>query len=751
MKSGKSELKPAIQRTVMLTVGDVGAAVGKCLTDILEKWQTPPVVAVVQLDPDEEISQGPGWSEAIETAIRKVSRLSHRTTVQSLGYSARRLEELVVWIVGASTAPLAEVARLSQERADAVLGVDPLVLGFVIGGPGDSPSDSEYGSVTTPLGLTKTGTEEAPSPHSSDEESCDIVEAEGTEGSGIEEIHSDEDQPTADRASEFDTSGVDPVMVSDLISDDRPSDPPAPPPLQLPAGFTESFIGPCYVATSINEAGLVLDNTSALYDLAARFLALHTCTPLCDAPVWVEQSHGWDNGVGCVSIGLAWVAWPSAVAQRRAERWMAERLMPELIGTVDGSIDVEALLREAKLLPPDLIPQLTPEAARDIVRSSTDEIPHPGLPSLFKCPTDDQHPILESLEGHVAEWEEKLAECAEPWEKLFQESIKAVGADARAWVAAALDRDGFRRAGALIAELDRRFAECAVGTEQRYFELEDDLSEVESQARDELGKLTSLLEKMPQRRLRDFLVLIRRPSHWVQLWLRWRKIRRSCTRYTLLRAATLEMRVASKQMKQACGLYWAADSELESISRRLDHLERHLSDSLTASGDAREWPPMPFLTEGDPDQLLEELMQQHLPAPESAREHFLAALGPLSAMWAGSVPPQWEVEEWLESEVQPLADVSTWDVIRFRQSDPEKLRLWLQELSAHAVPLWRWDSASLSDHERAGVGTVTVLLSPSPDGMRDEDNLGWQVLPLSNVDGLAVITLRWGIRAADGS
>lgn len=746
-QGGKS--KPPIQRTVILTLGDVGAAVAQRLRDILGEWRTPPVVTVAQLDPDSQSHEPSELSTAIGTALRDVSRLSHRTTVDGLGYSAGRLEELVIWVVGASTASLTGAARLAKERSSAMLGVDPLVLGLVLGAAVDSLEDPEHASQTHPTQLIKVKSDETASCPDSEPSARDTSESSMLGSSSTAEVSCDAAE-VEDEAQGLDIADTSPDMMVASESADQNDRPGVPPSLELPVGFSEMLSGPCYVATPVNEAGLVLDGASALYEHAARFIALHVCTPLRDAPAWVEQSRGWDNGLGCVSVGLAWVAWPGGVAQRRAARRVGGELMPLLIGPPDICSDVDGLLREAKLMIPDLVPRLTPRGASELVHSATDETLEPTLAAAFKSPEDPEHPVIEFLEGRVAEWEEGLSACAEAWETLLQTSIKTVTAEVRSWVGDALDRDGFASARRVTDGLERRFSEHATGAEQRYLELEGDHAQMESQATDVLSKLTSVLEKMPQRRLRDLLVLMRRPSHWVQLWLRWRRVKRLCTQYLLLRGAVLETQVAVEQMQRACGLFWAAGSELVSISKELDRLEAKLEDLLAPKGEAPEWPEMPLLMGEDPGRLLDGLMEEYLPALQSLRANFLADLGPLSAMWTGKAPSQSTVDEWLMRVTSRLADVPTWDVIRFRYRDADELRAWLHEMSAHAAPLRRWDLTAVFEYERAEVGTVTALLSPPSEGPREDDSPGWRSLPLARIDGLAVVTMRWGVPISEG-
>lgn len=649
----------AIQRTVVLTLGEAGRTVGQRLLQMLDEWESPPVVAVQYLDNEQENA------ELIAAALHEVSRLSHRITLQRLGYSAARLSELAIWVVGGSEESLIKVARLANGQASTLLGSDPITMGLVLG---------TY-----------------------------------------------EDQP----------------LTRSLL-----------PPIVLDKQVSSAFTGPCYVATLVNEFGLKLDDASALHERVARFLALHICTPLRDAPTWIERSHGWQEGLGYASFGVTWMAWPGAVAQERAKRRLAQTLMPQLIGPLNASPDIDALLRGAKLAIPQLVPRLTPPIAHDLARSFVDEPLTPNLWNLLQPPNEEEHPLLTHMTDPIEEREEKLDGCTSSWERLMQDQIEGIIAATHSWVAEALDREGFARAWLLIEVLEERLGDWASGAEQRSLELRDEMLQMEGQARDLLEKMTSLLAQMPECRLRDLLKLLRRPSRWVRVWLHWRKIRRLHGQYCLLRAAALETRVTVEQMERACGVYWAAISELQSISRGLDRAELQLSDLFDLEGEAADWPTMPLLLGEEPDELLEDLMERYAPPPQSVGSEFLTEFGPLSELWTGEVPSQTMTDEWLTRQVASLAEISVWDVARCLHPRPDDLQAWIEELLAQATPLWRWDPTALSDGERDAVDVVTVVLS-TPAGLPwDDDEVAWQSVPLRRGDCLGVITLRWGIPAA---
>jgi hypothetical protein len=355
------------------------------------------------------------------------------------------------------------------------------------------------------------------------------------------------------------------------------------------------------------------------------------------------------------------------------------------------------------------------------------------------------HPVLASLDNVAEGWIESLDSCAADWEKRIQAEIKVVIALTRSWIGEALDAKGFGHARQVIKVLARRLAEWAGGAEQRALDLRDELSQMATDAQDALDDLVALLDKLPERRFWDLVRLLRRPTHWVQLSLRWRRLLHLSTRYLLLRAATLEMEVAIRQMEQACGVYWAAGSEIQTVARELDRLERDLGDRLGLDIEGPQWPDAQLLLGNEPQDVLEELERRYLPGPAAAAEAFLAEFGPLSEWWTSDLPSRETVAQWLEGRASPLADLSVWDVIRCRYPEPRDHRWWLEELSAQAVPLWRWDAASLSDDQRAGIGSLTLVLSGS--GGSVGENPPWKILPLARNDGLGVVTLRWGIPA----
>ena len=476
----------------------------------------------------------------------------------------------------------------------------------------------------------------------------------------------------------------------------------------------------------------------------------------------MEQTSGWGNGLGYASFGLTWLAWPGVIAQARAARQLAESLLPLLMGPPDGVPDGDALLREAALAPPLLAPRLTPSAAAEVVRLAADDIPSLAPWTLLRPSGEEQHPLPVHLEAVVRERSEALTGCGPAWERLMQASIEATIAQVRVWVAQALDAGALSQTRALVTALERRLGECAAGAEQRLEEAQKDLTRTERDGQAVLAELISLLEKMPRRRLRELLRLLRNPLRWVWLWLHWRQAGSLHARYVLLQAAALETQVVTEQMKRVRGIYWAAGAELQSVSRELDRLEQRLYDLFSAADKDLEWPRLPLLLGDDPDALLAQLAERYLPAPQTQATEFLTQWGPLSRWWAEGLPNRAAVDEWLTEQVTPLAAVPVWEAARCRHPQPDTLRTWVEELAAQASPLWRWDPAALSDDERARMGDATVILSAPDGGVPWDDNMpgsstefipsrieglsaSLRVLPLPRADWLAVVTLRWGI------
>jgi len=724
----KQAVETAIQRTLVLTLGEAGAAVGQRLVQMLDEWGTPPVVAVRHLNPGSESA------EVIEAALHEISRLAHRTAMHSLGYEPDRLDELVVWVVGSPDTPVASVAHLAAERAAALLGLDPLTLGLALW---DSLGERrrEQAALENPPALQAGApADELPDEHRREQAALENPAPALQAGAPADEL------PGERRREQAALENPAPALQTGALS----------------------LTGPCYLVTLVNEAGLMLDDLPALYEQAARFLALHTCTPLRDAPAWMEQASDWSDGLGYASFGLTWLAWPGATAQARAARQLAESLSPLLMGAPDGVPDGDALLREAALAPALLAPRLTPSAAAEVVRLAANDIPSLAPWTLLRPSGEADHPLVEQIEATVGERSDALTGCAPAWERLMQAGIKATIAQVRAWVAQALDAGGLSQARALVTALERRLGEWAAGAEQRLEEAQEGLTRTERDGEAVLAELISLLEKMPRRRLRELLRLLRNPPRWAWLWLRWRQAQGFHAHYLLLQAAALETRVVIEQMKQACGVYWAAGAELQSVSRELDRLEQRLCDLFSVAEEAPGWPRLPLLLGDDPDALLAQLAERYLPTPQTQATEFLAQWGPLSRWWAEGLPNRAAVDGWLMEQVAPLAAVPVWEVARCRYPQPDGLRTWVEELAAQASPLWRWDPAALSDDERARMGDATVLLSaPDGDAPWDDDLPGpstefipsrveglrasLRMLPLPRADWLAVVTLRWGI------
>lgn len=625
-------------------------------------------------------------AEVIDAALREISSLAHRTTLHMSGYRANRLDELVVWVVGPPSVPLGRTANLAANQAVELLDIQPVTLGLVVW------DDHSILDVADP----------GPS---------------GEPGPGQATL----DDPTPRRTTR---------RIARAWSGCE----------------HDAFTGPCYLVSQVNEAGMMLVEKPLLYEVVARFLVLHTCTSLRDAPTWIEEASGWGNGLGYASFGLSWLAWPAAVARDRAARDLAQSLIPVLLDGSHLSDEADARLREAALAPPSLIPRLTPRSVTEATRCAT-EVPQPPAPwTLLRRPDGFDHAVVIRLQTMVAERQAALAICAPAWEPLMQKAIRETTARARAWVVEALDRDGLGQARSLTGTLERRLGEWAAGAEQRREEIQEHLQRTERDIQAALESLTALLAEMPCRCLRDVLRLLRNPFRWARLWYRWREAQRLYTQLLTLQGMALAAKVSIEQMERACGVYWAVGSELQSISRELDRLERGLYDLLTPTSEIPEWPRIPLLLGDDPDALLARLVEQLLPARQIQAADFLAELGPLSRWWSDGLPDRSSVDEWVVDQVTPLVTIPVWDVVHSRHPQESHVQAWTEELVAQACPLWRWDPAELSDQERTCGGAATVMLSAPEDNAPWNDNWpGVRVLPMNSARALAVVTLRWGI------
>jgi hypothetical protein len=121
-------LKPTLQRTLVLTCGESGLAINAHLATLLAAWGHPPVVATQHIDPAESEQS----ISSIDAALQEISRLSHRAALLTMGISPDRLEELSIWAVGAPAETVHAIARLAGERADALLGNDALTMGIIV-------------------------------------------------------------------------------------------------------------------------------------------------------------------------------------------------------------------------------------------------------------------------------------------------------------------------------------------------------------------------------------------------------------------------------------------------------------------------------------------------------------------------------------------------------------------------------------------------------------------------------------------
>ena len=647
----------AIQRTLIVTLGELGETVGRRVERVLDEGGHPPVVAVQHIDG--------AWDDGIiDDALRDISRLSHRATLRQMGYRDDRLRELVIWTVGTSDQPLSDVTRQLADRAAVLLGVEPLTLGLI--------------------------------------------------------LHDTTDE----------TKEPAPLAVAQETQSGKP------PP----------FTGPCYIVSPVDETGLVLDDEDALIEQAAYFVALHACTSLRDAPVWIEQASGWSEGMRSAAFGLRKMAWPGDVAQARAAHALGRVVLERLLGQWEGENASDALLRSASLAPALLAPRLIPRALASAIKGVATDPPSIPPWALLRPAGKQQHPLVAELEAIGEEVPVIIEKHADGWDPLVKVELEKAAGLVCAGVAQALDRGGVRRTRTLIEGLSWRLDEWIVGAEQRRIELEEDLKKILDEAETVRGALATIINQMPHRNLRAVFRLLRNPLRWIRLWMRWRKANDLLARHHLLTAAVLETRATMSQMTHAAEVYLALGDAVESASQKVDQMEEGLY-ALFHLGDLPAWPDSSARLMGDaPDEVLNCLMEQTLPPAAAHVETFVEQWGPLSNWSDETTPEKGTIHQWLHDQAAPLGGCSVWDVARCRFAEPDAVRYWIEAWIDPVYPQWRWDPAALSESERTGVGGVKVFLG-APNGARlwEDDGAGPRVLPLARSDRVAVVALRWGI------
>ncbi|HQI83426.1 MAG TPA: hypothetical protein PKV20_02470 [Anaerolineae bacterium] len=651
------KLKPTLQRTLVLTCGESGAAINAHLTAMLEAWGNPPVVAARQLDPAESEQD----AATIDAALHDISRLSHRPTLLAMGISPDRLEELAIWAVGAPAEAVQAIARLAGQRADALLGNDALTMGIIV----------------------REGLAEA-------------------------------DRPTS---------------PARLLSTTTPP----------------IFSGPCFQVMPVNEAGLALDSPATLYEHIARFLLLHTCTPLRDVPLWVThdsmmEAQDW------ATFGLVWLAWPGEVAQAHGAQHLRALLLPALREKSDTDADMAELFARMTPAPALLAGQLTP---RELAAITSLDIKAPAPPEFWEVigPGDHrEHECVARWREAVQSWTALLDGHEAAWAALTRKSSATCGANLAHTLAQLLDDGGVVMAQHALQAFRHALETWVIAAEEREQEAQESLTHLEKMKEQVWTTLQARLAAMPRRSLGSLFRLIQRPLQVIQLYQNWRRIQEQYTRYMQVCAAVVGASVTLRQMQQTLIVYGQVDALLEQNQAAVERVAQGLERLLALEPAFPAWPEASLLLPDDPQALLTALIAEHLPAHDALLAAFRQTWGPLSGFLSADLPEQEAVNRWLNALAAPLRDISIWEIVARRFPEPPARKVWLQELLAQARPFWRWDPTTLSDAERALSDAMTVWLTAT-EGVAVCAESGEKVnaAPLDSPQQLAVVSLRWGV------
>ncbi|MBN1814838.1 MAG: hypothetical protein JXA14_23565 [Anaerolineae bacterium] len=674
---------PTIQRTLVITCDDGGAEVGRLLTEMLEEWGSPPVVRTLAAWNGLKESGGADrtgdWhSQDLDDALIDISRLSHRISLQQLGFRLDRLGELAIWVVGTDEEHVAAGAHRAAARAEALLTTDALVMGIVM-------RDVEGSSDNGP-----------------------------SNGNG----------EAARVASPLD---------SEMLA---------------------AFSGPCYLVTLLNEAGLALDGPDELHQRVARFLALHICTGLRDIPVWLSQGEPWTAVRVCPSFGLVWVAWPGEVAQARAVEVLKAGVLSWLVDR-EPALPAAQTLENVAPAPALLTEPLTPLGLAEAVHRAAMETQAVTFADVLQpVNTKERHPLLVRWEGVEA----ACTAAASPTDTSWDARLTAVFEDrttqARAMLSQILDTQGLSAALVALRQLRQRIGDWIESVGVREDEITAGLTQLESQASALWLELEAQLARMPRRRFRHMLHLAIRPFTLLWVIQQWRKIAQGHQRYLHLRAAILSAQVSQRQMQQARSCYEALNVLACEQIEALETLAAEIRSALAPSPNLPDWPMSSLLLPEDPDQLLTALMADKVAVPAVLAEQVLAELGPLSTWLEEGAPDRSAISVPLWRATEPLIQVSLTDVVQYRIEYGGDVREWLWELDVQAAPFWRWEPATLSEADRAGLGLVRLSLM-APDLVNKLSNSGdgsaapghGQTVPFEMPDRMAFINLRRGIPA----
>lgn len=511
---------------------------------------------------------------------------------------------------------------------------------------------------------------------------------------------------------------------------------------------------PCYRVMLLNEVGLTVGSPEDLVNRAATFLVLHTCTPLYDSVNWTAQGAGWDDIQTSASFGVVSLVWPAEIARSRAaaalRRPMANALLEGQAKQVDPEVEHLGRSRNATLnagavpAPGLLGSGFAPEAFCDLP-PMTDELP--PAPDVWDAlrPADGGLPdFLQHLHDTLSGWAQVLDTSQSAWAQLRSRVQDEATERLRMELLRVVEREGVAAAHRSLDDTVGELTAWAEGAEQRSEEAAEDAESLLAAADKHWQRVLTVLEAMPKRSFWGLLPFLWRPGKLLRCLVKWRKLQAHHEAFVQLRAARCAAQVTEQQMCEAARLYRELVEHLEGMAASLSELAGRIS-KWSSTDTAPPWPQAPLLLADDLESVLQELMARVLPSPCVVVDEFMSRWGSLATWLDVGMPEEAILNQWLEEIADPIAQVPIWDVLAISHPSADQRREWLKELKVQALPFWRWDTAILSDVERAHVGRAVVgLIAPQGRDVLMEDPSLREVFIIRQ-DRLAVVTLLWGI------
>jgi hypothetical protein len=526
----------------------------------------------------------------------------------------------------------------------------------------------------------------------------------------------------------------------------------------------------CFVASTTNEAGLVVGEPADLVQRVAHFLTLLVSSPLGGAiaeparnPVeWIAGSEA-----TVATFGLATATWPGEeICQILSRRWAKETLRqlvePGAEISAKSGENWVASAREAAqqlviaegLTPPALLEELD-----RLISPRPDylleKIPDPPWPWLLA-------EVQASLEREIRQWETDWPAIRQTLASPLSTKAAAWSNLARQWLEQQLREASpgvLFQAKVYLAALSELLTVFVDGVEERLVEREGDLLAVEGQASQTVEALATHLAHLPGSPLAIVWQWGLHPRRWWQGWLRCRQAQTAARqlaqlwrqRLLVLQAIWLHemllpfyqtLRTEWRQIVET----WVQYDQAVQQASQLTKLTQWPEQLITALGAARgPWS----------EDMVETLYQEALKNEWLSLTVVMRGCPNLPGLtyWVEAGVSVEEItqqfQHYAAGVLRPLIAMPVDRALTRQFPAAALLTDWLAAFTAQASPFWHYDEATLDETARSRVSLASWLFLPGAESSPLADLAQRLPQPPTLLDSLSpeeltAVTVRWG-------